>query len=124
MISEESPTARHARQATIGLQCLLLLCIILWRLLTRPTAQGAVWAIVLCIPLLLPLRGLLRGERYTYAWATLCVIPYFIVGTTESIADPRGRGWAAACLTISLALFAALIVFIRTAKKPASAAST
>jgi len=118
MRHDESLTARHARQATIWLQLLLLLCIVLWRVLTWPTPQGAAWAIALCIPLLLPLRGLLRGDRYTYAWATLCVIPYFIVGITESVADPRGRGWAAACLTLSLALFASLIVFIRTAKIP------
>jgi len=119
MSREESHTARHARQATIGLQFLLLLCIVLWRVLTWPTPQGAAWAVVLCLPLLLPLRGLLRGHRYTYAWATLCVIPYFVVGITESVADPRVRGWAAACLTLSLALFASLIVFIRTTKPSA-----
>jgi uncharacterized membrane protein len=65
------------------------------------------------VPLWLPLRGLLRRRRRTYAWATLCVIPYFVLGVTEAVANPMQRLWAGACLAIALALFVALIAYLR-----------
>jgi uncharacterized membrane protein len=38
------------------------------------------WLTLKTLPLLLPLRGLLRGRPYTYAWASMLVLPYFIEG--------------------------------------------
>jgi len=48
-----------------------------------------------CLPLLAPLRGLLRGSRYTYAWATLFAIPYLAFAVTELLVNPQAR-WVAA----------------------------
>ncbi len=105
--------AASARLATLWLVGSLAACVLVWQLNAHSIGMAALWAGLLCIPLLLPLRGLVRGWRYTYGWATLCVIPYFIGGVTEAVANPQARVWAALCLTLALALFAALILFIR-----------
>ena len=92
---------------------LLIALVLAWQLSRQFTVARAALAVMLVTPLLLPLRGLIRGNRRTYAWATLCVIPYFILGVTEAIANPPQRAWAAGCLSVALALFVLLILYLR-----------
>jgi uncharacterized membrane protein len=85
---------------------------------------GALLAAALVLPLLLPLKGLLRGDRRTYAWATLCIAPCFVYGITEVIANSAVRAIAAAILFTSLAHFVALVAYLRvTRPKPGSQAA-
>jgi uncharacterized membrane protein len=76
------------------------------------------WALIFSLPLLLCLRGLVRGSRYTYKWATLCVLPYFVVGITESVANVPLRNWALLLLGASLAWFFAMLAFLRVTPPP------
>jgi uncharacterized membrane protein len=71
---------------------------------------------VLLMPLLLPLPGLLGARRRTYAWATLCVTPYFVYGLTEIIANPAVRLPAGAILFASLAWFVTLVNYLRASR--------
>ena len=71
---------------------------------------------MILLPLAAPLPGLLRGRPRTYAWATLCVAPYFIYGVTEVVANPAVRGAAAAILFASLGWFVALVWFLRLSR--------
>jgi uncharacterized membrane protein len=73
-------------------------------------------AVALLIPLALPLRGILRAQRRTFAWATLCVTPYFIYGFTEIVANPALQGVALVMLLASLALVGALIAYLRVTR--------
>ena len=68
---------------------------------------------VFCVPLVLPLRGLIKRDRYTYRWATLCVLPYFVVALTEAFANQAVRAWATAVLGVSIVWFASLVGFLR-----------
>jgi len=77
---------------------------------------SAAWAVVMLLPVLLPLPGLLAGRRRTHAWATLCVAPYFVYGITEVIANPAARSTAAIILFASLAWFVALVRFLRLSR--------
>ena len=101
------------RRATLGAQGALATTVLAWQLLPVPTVKTLVTAAVLCIPIALPLRGLAVGRRYTYRWATLCVLPYFIVGLTEAIANAASRWWSLAVLVCALLWFVALVAFIR-----------
>jgi uncharacterized membrane protein len=74
---------------------------------------AAAWALAFSLPLLLCLRGLMIGNRYTYKWATLCVLPYFIIGITEGVANVSLRKWALMMLAASLLWFFALLAFLR-----------
>jgi uncharacterized membrane protein len=110
------------RGLSIGLTFVMIAIVIAWQLSDGITASRLVWCIVFTLPLFAPLRGFLRRDRRTYAWATLCVIPYFILGVTESVASPERRIWAGLCLAAALALFTALILYLRVTN-PQRAAS-
>jgi uncharacterized membrane protein len=73
-------------------------------------------AAVLVLPLLLPVKGLLHGDRRTYAWATLCIAPCFVYAITEAIANSSMRAIAAAILLASLAHFVALVAYLRVTR--------
>ena len=112
-------TARFWRGSTIALTLALILLMFLWQFTTSIDWSRAGIALLLAIPLLAPLPGLICSHRRTYAWATLCVIPYFIVGITESIADPVSRSWPGTCLALSLLLFVSLIAYLRATRSAA-----
>jgi uncharacterized membrane protein len=97
----------------IALSFALIATVVAWQFSTAISPQRLLAAAVLTCPLWAPLRGMLRGTRKTYAWATLCVIPYFIIGTTEAIANPQHRVWSALCLALALLLFVSLILYLR-----------
>ena len=80
-------------------------------------AAAIVMLALLLVPLALPLRGLVRSDPKTSAWATLCVTPYMIYGLTETIANPGTRIMTAAILFTSLALFALLVAQLRVARR-------
>ena len=97
----------------VSLLFALIAVIVAWQLKLGISPQRLLIAAVLTCPLWAPLRGLLRRSRRTYAWATLCVIPYFILGVTEAVANPQGRLWAGLCLSLAFALFISLILYLR-----------
>jgi uncharacterized membrane protein len=109
-----------------ALLVLALLAILVVASATRAAdwPASAALAVALLVPLALPVRGLLRGDRRTSAWATLCVIPYFVYGLTETIANPAARYAAGAILFASLALFVLLIAYLRVTRPDAAAQST
>lgn len=65
------------------------------------------------LPLLTPLPGLLRGKRYTAAWACMLSLFYMGLGLTEAVADPVERPWAYATAFAGMAMFLACIAFVR-----------
>ena len=99
--------------ASIVLAFALIAIVVAWHLAPGVTPSRLLASAVLTCPLWAPIRGLMRANRKTYAWATLCVIPYFILGVTEAVANPARRGWAALCLAVALALFVTLILYLR-----------
>ena len=89
-------------------------------MLNAPWPGSALLAAVLVMPLLLPLAapipGIVRGDRRTYAWATLCIAPAFLYAITEAIANSLVRAIAAAILFASLAHFVALVAYLRVTR--------
>jgi len=83
------------------------------------SALTIMWIVLFSLPLLLCLRGLLRGKRYTYKWASMCVLPYFVVGITEGVANASLRSWALLMLAASLLWFFAMLAFLRVSSAQA-----
>jgi len=110
----------HARRWVLAMTLLLAACVAAAALRTAAWPGSAALALALLVPLLLPLPGLLRRRRRTYAWATLCVAPYFIYGVTEAVANPAVRFMAGLILFASLALFAALVACLRLTRPTAA----
>jgi uncharacterized membrane protein len=117
MAAAVEPLHRRARRWVLGTWALLGLCVGA-ALLSASSPGSALAAAALLIPWLLPLRGLLRGDRRTHAWATLCVAPYFVYGVTETVANPAVRTAAGAILFASLAHFVALVIYLRATRTP------
>ncbi|MBC7983774.1 MAG: DUF2069 domain-containing protein [Candidatus Obscuribacterales bacterium] len=111
-----NPLAQRLRNVTLLALIALLALVCAWQLFPTPSVAAGGKALLLVAPLLLPVVGLVRGKRNTYRWATLCVLPYIVVGLTEVIANPAARLWSAAILALSLLLFSALIGFLRASR--------
>lgn len=110
----------RARRWVLAMTLLLAACVAAAALRTAAWPGSAALALALLVPLLLPLPGLLRQRRRTYAWATLCVAPYFIYGVTEVVANPAVRFMAGLILFASLALFVALVACLRLTRPTAA----
>ena len=88
-----------------------------WELWLAPLRPGGSWLVLKIVPLLVPLRGLLRGSAYARKCTTLLVWPYFAEGAVRALSD-RGPSAAlgAAEAALSLAFFAAAVASLRASR--------
>ena len=105
------------RSLSIVLLVALICIVVIWHVAGRATLPRVLFGIALTLPLWAPLPGLIGRNRRTFAWATLCVVPYFVLGVTEAIANPAARLWAGSCLTLAFLLFATLIAYLRVTRE-------
>ena len=104
--------------AAVALIALILLCLA-WEFWLAPLRPGGSWLALKAAPLALPLGGILSGRRYTFQWTSLLALPYFAEGVVRCFAESgAGRALAAGEIALSLALFAAAVVFSRAALRP------
>ena len=122
MTATELDRLSAARGLTLAMAVVLGACVATATLRSAEWPANLLWTTVMLLPLAAPLPGLWRGRRRTYAWATLCVAPYFIYGITEVIANPAVRGTASIILFASLGWFIALVLYLRLSR-PAAGAS-
>jgi uncharacterized membrane protein len=101
-----------ARALTIWLWVAVAASLLAWILVGYP------WPIcvIAVLPLLAPLHGLMRGKRYTYAWATLFAIPYLAFALTELLANPQARWVASLSMLLVFAWFCTMILFLRASR--------
>lgn len=90
----QSPVARNQLIAATSLIGLIALCVA-WELWLAPLRPGGSWLVLKCLPLLLPLMGILRGHRYTYQWASLLIWFYVAEGATRTFTDAGPARWLA-----------------------------
>lgn len=104
--------ADQLRHATVWLWAAVALSLASWY------AAGYPWPICALAVLLLlaPLRGLVRGHRYTYAWATLFAVPYLIFAVTELLVNPQARWVASLSLLLVFAWFCAMVLYLRASR--------
>jgi uncharacterized membrane protein len=113
-VSGVAQRAAQARLAVLGLGAALFLASGFAILREAAGDAGtALLAAALLLPLALPLPGIVRRERRTYAWATFCVMPHFIYGLTEVVANPSLRLVSAAIVLLATALTVALVAYLR-----------
>ncbi|UCE90718.1 MAG: DUF2069 domain-containing protein [Pseudomonadota bacterium] len=84
--------------------------------LAPPQVLPVALVLVLMVgPLLLPLRGMLRGHPYTHAWASFLSLIYFTHGTVEAYAAPDERVWALLEVILSVLFFSGAMFYARCA---------
>ncbi len=98
----------------------LILLLTLWIVWLSPPANSGYVApllVLLVLPLLLPLRGLLHGRRYTVAWTSLLSVLYFAHGVAAAWNEGILRWLGGLEIALSLGLFAGCLLYIQLAKR-------
>jgi uncharacterized membrane protein len=101
-----------SRWLTVWLWVAVILSLLAWTLAGYPKLI----CVIAVVPLLAPLNGLIRGKRYTYAWATLFAIPYLVFSITELLVNARARWVAGVSLILVFVWFCTMILFLRVSR--------
>jgi len=118
MTAELNPTLR--RLAVASLLALLALCVA-WELFLAPIRPAGSWLFLKALPLAFPLRGVLRGNLYTFQWAAMLSLLYVMEGAVRvtSDPDPASRAMAGLELLLAVVFFLSAILYVRPAKRAA-----
>lgn len=73
--------------------------------------------IIMLVPLLFPLRGLLHGRKYTFAWSCFLALLYFTHGVMEAYSSELTRHLGLLEVLFTSLWFIAAMVYIRTGKQ-------
>lgn len=106
--------------ATLSLVALVVLCLF-WELVWAPLRPGGSFLALKALPLLLPLRGVWRGNLYTLQWAAMLILLYFMEGLVRVWSDPQPASQMLAGVETALALvfYLCAIFYLWPAKKAA-----
>ncbi|GGP23595.1 membrane protein [Silvimonas iriomotensis] len=106
-----TPAMKRAWAQWVAVVCVLLLialCLV-WELWLAPVPAGRASLAWKALPLLLPLRGLLHGRRYTYQWASMFVLLWWTEGLTRAWSD-QGISQQLAVLEVIISTVAFLAI--------------
>ncbi|MDA9556185.1 DUF2069 domain-containing protein [Vibrio sp.] len=114
-MTDMSPKTKRYRQMALMGNGLLLIWVALWQFALSPHPHIDSFGVTLawCIPLLLPLPGIIKGKPYTHAWANFVIMLYFLHALTILYIDNGERWLAAVELILTSVAFVANIVFAR-----------
>jgi len=104
-----------------SLLALIGLCLC-WELFLAPLRPGGSWLVLKVVPLLIPLRGVLKRDIYTMQWSSMLILLYLAEGTVRGMTD---TGLSATLAWIEVALvgifFFCSLLYLRPHKKAAKA---
>ncbi|MDQ9170253.1 DUF2069 domain-containing protein [Oxalobacteraceae bacterium R-40] len=115
----DSPQKAFHLTAIASIAALIVLCIA-WEMVLAPLRPGGSWLVLKVIPLLLPLRGILKRDVYTLQWSSMLILLYFAEGIVRATTEPGLSsilGWVEVALTV--AFFVSTLCFLRPYKKAA-----
>ena len=115
------PSSTAHRIALTAWIAMILLCV-LWEMWIAPIRPGGSWLVLKAVPLLFPLRGLLRAENKSYQWALLLILLYLFEGSARAF-EPAPFGtlaWLELFLVVTF--FGAAVTCLRPLKRAARAA--
>ena len=99
-----------------SLLALIVLCL-LWEIWLAPLRPGGSWLALKTLPLLLPLRGVLRGRRRTCQWASMFILAYVAEGSVRAWSDHGLSATLALAQTVlALVFFASAVTYARLAR--------
>lgn len=119
LLQDMKPTTKAYRLLALGANLGLLAWVAIWQisLSPHPHISSTTLAIAWCIPLLLPLPGILAGKPYTHAWANFVLMLYFLHALTIIYVDGGERMLAVVELLLTSGAFAGNILYARARGK-------
>lgn len=116
----QNSTQRVCYFGTVGTLLLLIVLCVLWELVLAPLRPGGSWLVLKVLPLLVPLRGILKRDVYTMQWSSMLILLYFGEGIVRATSD-RGLsatlGWVEVALTCIF--FTCIVLYLYPYKKAA-----
>lgn len=116
----QNSTQRICYFGTVGTLLLLIALCVLWELMLAPLRPGGSWLVLKVLPLLIPLRGILKRDVYTMQWSSMLILLYFGEGIVRATSD-RGLsatlGWIEVALTC--VFFVCIVLYLYPYKKAA-----
>lgn len=102
-----------------SLIALIALCVA-WELVLAPLRPNGSWLVLKVLPLLLPLRGVLKRDLYTMQWSSMLILLYLTEGVVRGASDQglsATLGWIEAALVC--VFFFCSILYLRPYKQAA-----
>lgn len=100
---------------------LLIGWLVAWEAWVAPLQAGA-WLLALkALPLMLPLRGVIKRDLYTLQWSSMVILLYFAEGVVRAWSDTRelSRMMALGEVALVCVYFACALLYLRPYKKAA-----
>jgi uncharacterized membrane protein len=106
MNKQRLSTNNYKKIALIGYFSLLLF-MPLWLIILSPSESLSIPTalLIFTLPLLFPLKGMLQGNPFTYAWSNFIVLIYFLHSLTTLWVLPADRIWAILELIFASTMF-------------------
>jgi uncharacterized membrane protein len=103
------------RRLTLSSYFSLIAWLVIWHFyLTPDKATSTLFTVLLWIvPILLPLKGLVQGKPYTYAWTNFIVMYYLLHGLTSVYAVEGERLYALIEILLCCGLFTGASFYAR-----------
>jgi len=102
---------------------LVILCVWLlaWEIAVAPLHPGGSLLALKALPLLLPLRGVIKRDLYTLQWSSMVILIYFVEGAVRAWSDRTelSRIMALGEVLLVCAYFACALLYLRPYKKQA-----
>jgi uncharacterized membrane protein len=89
---------------------------LLWQALPAAGAVTALVAVLLTLPLALPLPALWRRKRAAALWTGYLLAPYLALALMEAVANPAARLTSALVTLLVLLTLFALVAWLRTSR--------
>jgi uncharacterized membrane protein len=112
---------KYFHLGALGSLLILIVWLVAWEMLVAPLHPGGSMLALKALPLLIPLRGVLKRDVYTLQWSSMVILLYFTEGVVRGYSDvlpvSRLMAWGEAALVI--VYFLCAILYLRPYKKAA-----
>jgi uncharacterized membrane protein len=114
-------TARIFHAGALASLVVLIGWLVAWEVVIAPLHSGG-WLLALkAVPLLIPLRGVLKRDLYTLQWSSMLILLYFTEGVVRAWGDQveLSRWMALGEVVLSCLYFACALLYLRPYKQAA-----
>lgn len=114
-------TARVFHAGAIASLIWLIGWLVAWEVFVAPLHPGGSLLALKALPLLLPLRGVIKRDLYTLQWSSMVILIYFAEGVVRAWADTTeaSRMMALGEIALVVVYFACALLFLHPYKKEA-----
>ncbi len=88
-----------------------------WEWVLAPLRPGGSWLILKIVPLLLPLRGILKRDVYTLQWSSMLILLYVMEGAVRVMSESGTSAWLAGLeVVLSTIFFLCSLLYLKPIK--------